>query len=346
MPSLSEYETQHLKNLSLYGKRILSIYHKYVDLIFQRVQGITVPEGETFDINKYPVLKRLLDEYGVKMQAELKTSIVNGVQNEWKLSNQKNDDWISLAIKGRDLPGQVMERFFDKNLGALTEFIERKEAGLNLSDRVWKAQDQFRTEIEGGLQLGITDGKPAAQMANDMKGFLQDPDRLFRRVRDEQGNLKLSKAAKAYHPGAGRYRSSFRNARRLAATETNMAYRKADNERWKKMGFVTGYEVKLSGNHPVIDICDDLKGKYPKEFLFRGWHPLCRCYMIPIKPDEETFGNYLDSIMDGTDQNFDFGNVIETPPAGLTTWLTDNAERIKGWKNVPYFMKDNPTFFK
>ena len=53
------------------------------------------------------------------------------------------------------------------------------------------------------------------------------------------------------HPGRGVYRSSYMNARRLAATETNIAYRTADHLRWQKMDFVVGIEIVLSDNHTI-----------------------------------------------------------------------------------------------
>ena len=37
-----------------------------------------------------------------------------------------------------------------------------------------------------------------------------------------------------------------------------------------------------------FDICDELKGDYPKDFKFTGWHPHCRCYATPLlKTPEE-----------------------------------------------------------
>ena len=75
-------------------------------------------------------------------------------------------------------------------------------------------------------------------MSRDVRRYLRNPDKLFRRVRDKHGNLRLSKAAKAYHPGRGVYRSSYRNALRLTATENNMAYRTADHLRWQQQPFV------------------------------------------------------------------------------------------------------------
>lgn len=60
----------------------------------------------------------------------------------------------------------------------------------------------------------------------------------------------------------------------LAATETNMAYRAADYERWQQLDFVVGIRIELSNNHTCLgadgkphrfhDICDDLQKKYPE----------------------------------------------------------------------------------
>src|SRR5690606_19096834 len=137
---------------------------------------------------------------------------------------------------------------------------------------------QFRSEIEQGLYAGISEGMPAAKMASEQKKYLREPNKLFRRVRDASGKLVLSKAAREYHPGQGVYRSSFKNSLRLTRTETNMAYRTADYERYSRTKFILGFEVRLSANHPKFDICDHMTGNYPSTFKFIGWHPNCLCY--------------------------------------------------------------------
>lgn len=48
------------------------------------------------------------------------------------------------------------------------------------------------------------------------------------------------------------------------------------------MDFILGYEIKLSHSHPCHDICEDLKGKYPKDFKWTRWHPNDLCYVITI----------------------------------------------------------------
>ncbi|MBQ5815819.1 MAG: hypothetical protein IIW30_07605, partial [Flavobacteriales bacterium] len=54
---------------------------------------------------------------------------------------------------------------------------------------------------------------------------------------------------------------------------------------------VMGYEVDVSptdkyGRTRTVDICDHMKGEYPKDFKFTGWHPNCRCVIHPIIPDD------------------------------------------------------------
>ena len=235
-------------------------------------------------------------------------------------------------------------------------FLGRKEKGLGLSDRVWRYTTEFKNEIELGLDVGIRNGSDAAKMARELNTFLQNPDKLFRRVRDEHGMLKLSKAAKGFHPGQGVYRSSYKNARRLAATETNMAYRTADYERWQQMDFVVGIEIHLSNNHtclgrdgkphPFTDICDELQGVYPKDFKFTGWHPHCRCYATTIFKTDEEFKADEERMLRGEEPTApeDSENAVNDMPKQFNDWIEEHREQIELSRlrgNEPYFLRDN-----
>lgn len=189
---------------------------------------------------------------------------------------------------------QIFHQLHLRILHALKAFQQRKAGGMNLSQRVWNLSEQYKTELEMALSAAIEPGTSAMELAADIKTYLNEPDKMFRRFRykDEEGNWQrkwkqkftdadgkvhfIDADPKAYHPGRGVYRSSARNAQRLTRTEINMAYRKAEQERWKSFDFVVGYEVKITqnGKH-VEDICDCLKGKYRKDFKFLGWHPQC-----------------------------------------------------------------------
>lgn len=220
---------------------------------------------------------------------------------------------------------------------------------------MWNLSEQYKTELEMALSAAIEPGTSAMELAADIKTYLNEPDKMFRRFRykDEDGNWqrkwkqKVTDAdgkvhfvdadPKAYHPGRGVYRSSARNAQRLARTEINMAYRAAEQERWKSFDFVVGYEVKITqnGKH-VEDICDCLKGKYRKDFKFMGWHPQCMCYTIPILKTEDEFFD--------DDEDAKSVNEVEDVPQGFVNWVKDNEERIdKAEKRgtMPYFIADN-----
>ena len=176
----------------------------------------------------------------------------------------------------------------------------------------------------------------ADEMSRKVRRYLNEPDRLFRRVRDKSGALRLSRAAQAYHPGAGVYRSSYMNAIRMTATEVNTAYRTADYLRWKTMPFVLGIEILITDTHRhVPDICDDLKGKYPKDFKFVGWHPWCRCYAVPILPSVGEFATFDDEHPTGE---------ITDVPANFKSWVAKNFSRIKGVKSLPFFLQDNKKY--
>ena len=162
---------------------------------------------------------------------------------------------------------------FSRNLDALTALQNRIDNGFTLSDRVWNITKQTKGHVELFLESGLSTGRSAEEIGRDVRQLLQNPDKRFRRIRNEKGELVLSKPMKDYHPGRGVYRSSRMNAVRLTATETNMGYRMSDAERWKQLDFVLGFEVRRSPNAHKCDVCDPLVGKYPKGFIFSGWHP-------------------------------------------------------------------------
>src|SRR5690606_17590528 len=113
------------------------------------------------------------------------------------------------------MPVELNKRFLGRNLEALRTFQSQKIDGLGLSEKIWNYTGEFKSELEMAIDMGLLEGRSASQMATDIKHYLNDPDKLFRRVRDARGILHLSKAAANYHPGQGKYRSSYKNSLRL-----------------------------------------------------------------------------------------------------------------------------------
>ncbi|MDR1369877.1 MAG: hypothetical protein LBJ72_07100 [Dysgonamonadaceae bacterium] len=357
MAKPDKYDNQHLLNLGMTEKQITSIFEQAVkEAAYIGVSIDDFNPDKPFSFADYPQTKARIDRIIQEIGKNTETVIVNGVRSGWTLANNKNNALCDRVFGDNKykLTKAQERRYYSNNDKAQEAFLNRKVAGLNLSDRVWNYTGQFKTEIEMGLDLGIRNGLPAAEMVRDLKQYLKHPDKLFRRVRDEHGKLQLSTAAKEFHPGQGVYRSSYKNAMRLARTETNMAYRTADHERIQQFDFVVGIEIRLSNNHtingvPFTDICDDLKGKYPKDFKFTGWHPQCRCFCVDVLKTPEELMQENEAILEGKEPDKHSVNEIKDVPDNFKQWVSDNRDRIEKANNkgtLPYFIKDNAQFMK
>lgn len=236
-------------------------------------------------------IERLLDD----LHTQLVSNISNTATEVWNLGNRKADELVTGYIKDMAISTTLREKLFSRNGDALNTLLKRKdEFGKTISSRVWDITDGAMDNLEYYLSSGLSSGRPAALISQDIRQLLNEPNRRFRRVRDANGKLVPSQPMKDYHPGQGVYRSSYKNALRLAATKTNKAFRTADYERWQNMDFVTGIEVERSPtNHGPCPVCDAKAGKYPKDFKFTGWHPHCICVATPIMMDHEEFAEWL-----------------------------------------------------
>lgn len=344
MPDLNEtYERKLRQHIQRTNNAIRELYIDGINELSITAGTITY-KGIPFALKDYPLLKKKVEDLLKRLNFEVYTLAVNSIETSWNLSNQKNSLLIDQRLAGRKPSKAARKIIYDPNKRALTAYLERKENGLNLSDRVWRTLQPLRNELEQSLGFAIAKGEPAATTATQIKKYLNEPDKLFRRVRTDEGKLVLSPAARNYHPGRGVYRSSYKNALRLTRTENNMAYRTADYERWNNMPFVIGMEVKLSDAHPRYDICDRLAGKYPKEFLFRGWHAQCICFSVPVMASDKEFEKIEDAILAGQPVPKNIAGTITKPPAELNKWVKENKDRVAGWKNKPYWMQDNKSF--
>lgn len=313
--------------------------------------------------------------------------IKGGVIAEWGNANKSCDALITSIFGKKVKEDNHYARYFARNKESVDVFFKRKSeyGGLNLSQRVWKYVGDFKTEMEMALSVAMGEGKSAATISREVRKYLQRPDMMFRRFRvktgeqdifDADGNVigkepvcgrvwkrKVVDAVtgnvswqtvnlKDYSFGRGVYRSSYKNAMRLARTETNMAYRTADQERWRQLDFVIGYRVVLSDNHPEPDICNDLsakrgekgsRGVYPKDFVFKGWHPQCRCYVVPILADEKEFDKIQEAILN--DEPIpESKSAIREPNKYFQDWWKSNKSRVAEAQSLPYWVKDNPKY--
>lgn len=355
-----------------YAANVRAIYNDSLGKIIDIVKGTELEDGVPFSFSEYgytdevqPIIRN--------MYSRVYQAIRTGVEKEWLFASENNDELVKSVFGESSIEDNHFAKYFLRNKEAMDAFFARKTQGLDLSQKVWKYTSQYKGELEGTLDLAIGEGTPANQLASKIQQYLQDPDRWYRRFRikvgeDENGNpiygriwkrrifdkedgvyKWINDDPKHYHPGQGVYRSSYRNAQRLARSETNIAYRSADYERWAQLDFVVGVEIKLSNNHPEPDICDQLKGIYPKDFKWTGWHPNCRCYMVPVLATAEDLDEMLDKIMDGEEPgnlSVDPSNEVTEAPETFKKWLEDpktqeRMEKAEEKGTLPYFIRDN-----
>lgn len=354
---LRGFDARHYANTERYARQIDRVYNTACDEYARLGASLDAPEGEAvFSFDKYPRARKQAQGIMQRLAKKVESVITSGTQSEWLAATYKNDAFLGSILRTSKLTKEELEQYQGRNLEALNTFQRRKVEGMGLSERVWKQAEDMKAAIELGIDVAIGDGRDAQQLSRDLRSYLQEPKRLYRRVRDKGGVLRLSKAAKMYHPGQGVYRSSAKNAQRLARTEINMAYRESEFLRWQKLDFVVGLRICLSNNHtimnskdepvPLVDICDELWGDYPKTFKFVGWHPQCRCYVVPILSDYDEYNqdraNRLKAIVRGTAyKSLPSRRSIVDVPRKFREYIDSILERSKGWKSQPYYIRDN-----
>lgn len=319
------------------AQQIKRLYQQLIRKLTPHLKNISFDPQSPFYFRKVAELNALVDEYLKEISQNMLTSIERSTAKAWELSVLKNQQFFQPYINSGLLSADEILHYNSRNTEALQSFLNRKTNGLHLSDRIWNLTKQFKTELEMSLDVGLSQGKPATEIALDIMNYLHQPNALLQKVRQFRGSKHLTQMVnkmKKQDPVLG---SSYNKAMRLARTEVNMAYRASDLEKYRQLDFVLGFEIKRS-NHPFgCPVCESLKGKYPKDFQFVGWHPNCRCYTVPILQP-------LDDFINDLNHEQSTKNYIEDVPDNFKQWVKDNSERMQNAPSVPYWWKENEKY--
>lgn len=338
-------EIAHFNRLNKYAKQVEKIYLEALKE-FQKMAGtLKIDPAKPFSFKDFPGTNTKAKKLLQQLSTTAGVAIEDSIRKEWNAANVLNDKLVGDIFHKTKLSGERLLRFKNRNVEALNAFQTRKINGLGLSDRVWNNTQQFGKEVEMALDIGLGEGKSAAALGRDMRKYLNDPDMIWGKLRQKHGAAEALKIWDDYKPGQGRYKSSIKNAERLTRTETNMAYRASDHERWKQMDFIVGFEIRRSNNPFGCPVCESLKGKYPKGYVWTGNHPQCRCYKVPIMMTDEELDRMEDLILNDDPVNFKSVNEVKQIPVGAKLWWDENKHRAKNWKSVPLFIKDNQKFY-
>lgn len=348
--SIKDFDMAHYRATEQYANAVDNLFTLATEEIARAASKADFNPDKPFTFDDYPKVKSAMQTIVAGLTKKVQTVVETGSRKQWLFSCKKNDAFINAIFNTSKLKKSDLKKMMDKRLDALAAFQKRKVAGMTLSQRVFKYTEQFREQIEHAIDVGLGEGRSAQELSRDVRQNLKDPNRLFRRVRDKRGNLVLSKAAQAFHPGQGVYRSSYKNAMRLTRSEINMAYRESDYQRWQALDFVVGIEIMRSNHEPLCkcSTCEKLVGRYPKTFKFVGWHPQCMCFAIPIMEDFYSEGrrndrvNRLKAALNGTTaKKYISPETIDKMPDGFNEWVDAHKDIQKNWSSTPYFIRDN-----
>lgn len=339
-----DWNEEHKRHLTGYEGELDQAYSDLIKRVSELTAKTKAAE-ELFSFAKQKLIKKQIDEAFSQYRKKVFDIVTKGITKEWDFANVKNDtirQSVLDRIKSKLTPEEyerVSAVKTPRNLEALEAFQKRKRGKLTISDRVWNIANNARTELEFAIDVSLSNGTSANEIARNIRKNLNHPDKLFRRVRDKHGNLVMSRAMKNYHSGRGVYRNANQNALRFAANEINIAYKESDWWRMYQNRDVVGYRVFLSPQHKVYDMCDELKGNYPKGFKYNGWHVRCKCGIVSIlKTDAEIIAEIKKGLELPPKSS---ENYIANVPDNFTEWIKTNRKTIERRKSKPNFITDN-----
>lgn len=367
----SKQQKEQLNNLfAVYNKRLGRLYSDYVKKLTSLGYGEDVLEDDVlFNFDNFPQLKaRLNDIFNDYYQNSLlcyKSGITDGVALAYNHDEMVIGDYSVLTDKAIRVARDTAAATFISNR------LKTKN-GLNLAQIVWNYCQQTKSEFEMAMSNtiadGIKQGSSAEEIGKSIRKYLNDPDMMYRRYH----TIKVQKNGKKKDVvtwrrrriidgkvrfieeplekvGMGVYRSARKNALRVARTEINSAYHKARNERWQNEPFVIGQYIHVSPQHNIDDICNDLEGRYPKDYVWISWHPQCICTSDPITIQGDEKKEFYKRLMAGEDMsNYVSPFAVLTMPEKYNQYIKDNSEAIvkAGMKGkLAWHLQDNTKYW-
>lgn len=379
MASNVNQHNQLLLLFAAYAKRLDKLYDDFVNRL---IAALPYSEDEVwerlatdplFRFDELPYLsarlQHIFDDYVNKQVLCYKAGITDGVALAF------SQDKINLG-KYTILQDEAIKAARNAAVASFIENRMSRKEGLSLSDKVWNYSQLGKSEVEMGisnvLKDGLKAGTSAEELGRKVRQYLNNPTMMYRRywvtVADHAGNKK--KVARWYRRhidektgkvtfsdeplekvGMGVYRSARMNGYRLMRTEINMSYHKANASRWANEPFVRGIRVWKSPQHPKPDICDELEGYYPRDFVFEGWHPACMCASAPVTLYGDEKRDFYRRLMKGEDMsNFHSKEEIteENMNPNWKRYIETNHDAIKSAASrgkLAYFLRDNKQFW-
>lgn len=339
-----------------YSKRLERLYDEFIRRLTTLAHRIGVDVEDflkkdgLFRFDKYPELRQefnnIFTDYVQKEMLCFRAGITDAVYLAYEHDATAIGAYTILPNKAITHSRKTAAETF------LRTRLQSKD-GLSLSHLVWNYAQQEKSEFEVAISDVIADGLRKGTSAEDLglkvRLYLNNPDMMYRRyhrtimdaninkrdevkwrkqVFDDKGKVRYEEEP-LEKVGMGHYRSARKNSERLMRTEINNAYHRANCERWQKEPFVIGIIIELSPQHPTYDMCDELVGRYPKDFIFTSFHPNCLCSANPITIHGKEKDEFYKRLTAGEDMsNYVSPNVVTDIPDSAKAWIDENHDKF------------------
>jgi hypothetical protein len=239
-----------------------------------------------------------------------------------------------------------------EELGSLIQLWERRRErvlqttatriysdGFNLSQRIWRLEQDGLTQIRAILTHAMMERTNAADLARLLEGALGagmgcprwTMTRLYRmdpseRMADTRGMLRGDEC----HGQGVAY-----NALRLARNEIQIAHHRMTDEIYQHAPWVEGVYIRLSPGHPETDICDEYAngGPYRVGEVQLPLHVQCMCRQeAATMPRDRFLGNVRGWVHGENDFLDDYERWGGT--TDLLPWTMGLADTLMRWLEI------------
>ena len=244
------------KQMEIAVKKLHDDVGQSIDKIIQRN---TNSKGT---IDKYKI-KLIVDKY---MTQELKY-FRQQLSKNIKSSVKDSADFGIRSVVGSKAPNRKINAniFLNISKSIRKDILNNRGVdGITLSERIWKLTQNNTYELKRILSGDILQGKSAQQISKNIQQFLKRP------------------TGSTPSQGQGVYKSAYKNAERVARTETNRAYIDGQKSTAKSMGYKLQYQITNADDSE----CLQHQGKIfePDDFP-APVHPNCMCYALSVLPE-------------------------------------------------------------
>lgn len=338
--TIEKYRKQvHNRMLKQYNLKHYEIERLLRGVDFSKLYLANIAPNEIIKLTHHTLLNRQIEGVRKQFQERLNHIILSSMRSQWLTAHRQLDALFRAVYP--NVPPSLNGSLYSRDVAVWNGLRNRQLfEGRTLSGRIWKLSHQYKRDIVDTLQIGLASGDNVRQLAMRLERYTRDANEKLidiNKLTNKEIHSEMMRRENRRRR-QGSMGSTYKDAKRLAGNETNIAYREATQSRYWNPE-ILGFRIHLSNAHPRHDICDNLVGDYPTWFKWNGWHPNCLCYTTTILMDEKDSLEYRKAL--ARRETPTRKGVVDDVPEGFRRYMIDNYERMSNWNSQPYFMQDN-----